>query len=59
MATLYQRFGELLKELELFDSYFPVLQENGFDDWEAVTYLSEANLAEIGNFLIHNSSTQE
>lgn len=59
MATQYKRFTTLLKELELYDDYFPALVENGFDDWEAVTYLSEANLAEIGNSSILFSSTQE
>jgi hypothetical protein len=50
MATQYKRFADLLKELELYDEFFPFLEENGFDDWEAITYLSEANLAEIGNY---------
>lgn len=59
MATQYKRFTTLLKELELYEDYFPALVENGFDDWEAVTYLSEANLAEIGNSSFLFSSTQE
>lgn len=52
MATQYKRFEALLQELELYENYFPVLLENGFDDWEALTYLNEPTLAEIGNYQI-------
>jgi hypothetical protein len=44
----FEQFQSLLKDLELYDTYFSTLQENGFDDWESVSGLNAEILQELG-----------
>ncbi len=54
MSAEFKRFAERLADLDLFEKVFPVLIENGFDDWEAVSYLSIDALKEIGKILFQS-----
>jgi len=48
MSAHFERFKDLLNDLDLLQTVYPILEENGFDDWEAISYLNPQNLQEIG-----------
>ena len=48
MALRLDKFHELLQDLGLYHDYHHVLVENGFDNWESISYLNIEALESIG-----------
>ena len=48
MESRYNQFQILLKELDLYSINFPILLQNGFEDWESISALTPELLQEIG-----------
>jgi len=48
MNLRLDKFNELLQDLGLYHDYHKVLVENGFDNWESITYLNAATLEDMG-----------
>lgn len=50
MNLRLSKFNELLQDLGLYHDYHQVLVDNGFDNWESITYLNAATLEDMGTY---------